>query len=179
MVYLWIIVTASFTPYYRRSVFIVLILYSLYFGDLLGEIPFYVGTLLADLSLVLNSESYKNSPTWEVGRQMNIVKNYWPITLAIFALAIGSFPAEHPGRASWSRFLMRVGARLFHPNCTFPIDYIADDVKGNIDGHILSLVLLFLFSPSTFPPLFVAYSLKNTPYSSVQFHSLYISHIQF
>ena len=117
LVYLWIVVTAAFTPYYRRAVFIGLICYSVYFGDLLGEIPFYVGTLLADLSLFLNSESYTSSPSWDLGPKMTMVKNYWSMTLFIFALAVGSFPAEHPELAAWSRFYMSVGYQIFHSRC--------------------------------------------------------------
>lgn len=116
LVYFWIGVTSAFTSRHRIGVFLILILYSIYFGDLLGEIPFYVGLLLANLSLALQNNKQTSSTIWV--RRISILNQHWPIILFIFALTIGSFPAEKPKLAPWSRFFIQVGNHIFHSQCT-------------------------------------------------------------
>jgi hypothetical protein len=116
LVYFTLVVTADFTPFCRNTVFFVLLLYFLYSGDLMAEIPFYIGALLADLSLVLQSESLCTSPP---SSKFKYVRKYWPICLAIFALYLSSYPTNHAELAAWSRFMTRLGEQYFHPNCPY------------------------------------------------------------
>lgn len=113
--YLALVVTASFRPLCRRLVFLILIAYEVYWGDLLGKIPFYVGCLLADLALTLEDESVSTKD-----RTSFTIKRCWPIFLAIFALFIGSFPPDSEGRAAWSRLLASIGTHIFHRYCITP-----------------------------------------------------------
>jgi len=117
MVYLALIVTASFTPLYRRLVFVILISYAIYFGDLMGEIPFYIGTLLADLSLYLNSH---RSAEPQVSRFLS-VRNCWPMAVAFFGLFLASYPPNSPELAGWSMFMYQVGTHIFNSYCKYPV----------------------------------------------------------
>ena len=114
MVYLALIVTASFTPLYRRVVFLVLISYAIYFGDLMGEIPFYTGTLLADLSLYLNSQ--RNNAEPQVLRFISI-RNCWPMAVAFFGLFLASYPPNSPELAGWSMNMYQIGTRILNSSC--------------------------------------------------------------
>jgi len=113
MVYLALIVTASFTSFYRRIVFLILISYAIYFGDLMGEIPFYTGTLLADLSLYLNSQ--RNAEP-HVARFLSI-RNCWPMAVAFFGLFLASYPPNSPELAGWSMFMYQVGTHVLNSYC--------------------------------------------------------------
>jgi hypothetical protein len=117
LVYFTLVITAAFTPFYRRAVVVILLAYSIYCGDLLGEIPFYTGTLLADLSITLSAN--KNASTAPSAAWAKWQK-YWPIVLAIFALYISSYPSNNPQLAGWSRFLVQMGYALLHSECTLP-----------------------------------------------------------
>jgi len=121
MLFLLLTITAPFSTYTRRLLFYVVIAYGIYNGDLLGEIPFFSGALLADLSLYLNSADASTAPSWGITHSFpKIVRNYWPIALFIFALGIGSYPAVAPENSAWSRFLTTVGDSIFHRNCSHP-----------------------------------------------------------
>jgi hypothetical protein len=118
MLFLLLTITAAFTTYTRRLLFYIVIAYGVYNGDLLGEIPFFSGALLADLSLYLNSPDASTGPSWSVRHNIpKFVRDYWPLALAIFGAMIGSYPAVAPETAAWSRFLTEVGNRIFHPHC--------------------------------------------------------------
>ena len=121
LVYLILVVTASFTPYYRCLVFVVLLAYSIYLGDLLGEIPFYTGALLADLAIILQKDSVSTRP--RLSGQYSWIKGYWPIALALLALYISSYPTNNAHLAGWSRFLTDLGTTIFHPKCNYPLNY--------------------------------------------------------
>ena len=121
MLFLLLTITAPFSTYTRRLLFYVVIAYGIYNGDLLGEIPFFSGALLADLSLYLNSADASTAPAWGITHSFpKVVRNYWPMALFIFALGIGSYPAVAPENAAWSRFLTTVGDAIFHGNCSRP-----------------------------------------------------------
>ena len=110
-VYLALGTTSAFTPAARRAVFIILTTYSLFYGDFLGDVPFYTGALLADLSLHLKSKTVSpplSSPESGSHGLISIVKGYWAIAMAIFALFLGSYPPDSPERAPWSEFLRRM-----------------------------------------------------------------------
>jgi hypothetical protein len=112
IVYLALGTTSAFTPGARRATFIVLTTYAFFYGDFLGDVPFYIGALLADMALCLKNSSLSqpslSSRTIGPYRLISIVKSYWPIALAIFALFIGSYPPDSPDRATWSNFLYRM-----------------------------------------------------------------------
>ena len=114
MVYLALIVTASFTSFYRRIVFLILISYAIYFGDLMGEIPFYTGALLADLSLYLNSQ--RNSEPTHVARFLS-VRNCWPMAVVFFGLFLASYPPNSPELAGWSMTMYQVGTHILNSEC--------------------------------------------------------------
>lgn len=118
LVYFTLVITAAFTPLFRRAVFVVLLAYSVYCGDLLGESPFYIGALLADLSIVLSTNM---SPIAPITRARARWQKYWPIALATFALYISSYPTNNPQLAGWSRSLIRLGHAVLHPQCTFSL----------------------------------------------------------
>jgi hypothetical protein len=108
-------VTATFSPICRRAVFILLTAFFVYCGDLLGEAPFFVGALLADMSLVIGKD---NQPTSSkvIGlypRAFRVAKNNWPIAIAMFALFLSSFPTDSPERAAWSLFLDQFAVNYF------------------------------------------------------------------
>jgi len=115
LVYLALVVTSAFTPFYRCAVFVFLTANSLWCGDILGEVPFYTGVLLADMSLLLNDEPLV-SPRW-VGPRLQRVQKYWPFILALFGLFLASYPPVDPDLSGWSRFLTRVGHRILHSDC--------------------------------------------------------------
>lgn len=123
-VYLALGTTSAFTPAARRAVFIILTTYSLFYGDFLGDVPFYTGALLADLSLHLKSKTISQPlSSLESGSHglISIVKGYWAITMAIFALFLGSYPPDSPERAPWSQSLHRMA---YSVNPTAGIDLL-------------------------------------------------------
>ena len=114
MCYLVLIVTASFTPYWRCAILVILLCWSVYWGDLLAEIPFYTGALLADMSILLSKAN--NSLSTSTSRFERINK-YWPMTLGIFGLLICSYPTNHADLAGWSRAMTHIGNMVLHPQC--------------------------------------------------------------
>jgi hypothetical protein len=113
LVYLILVITASFTPVHRCTIIAILLMYSVYLGDLMGEIPFYFGVLMAELSLFLSQETISTLPPLFTGR----VSKNWPIIMAVFALLLCSYPTNHAELAAWSRFMTRLGASIFHRRC--------------------------------------------------------------
>jgi hypothetical protein len=117
LVFLVLFVTLDFDPLYRRSAFVLLSMYAIYCGDLLGEVPFYAGALLADMSLVI--KSYENSPLMSsrgiaiLPRRFQSIKHLWPTAVALFALFVGSFPRDSPEQAGWATFLNDVAGTIF------------------------------------------------------------------
>ena len=115
MVFFALGTTSAFTPNARCATLIILTGYSLFYGDFYGEVPFYTGTLLADMALCLKSSNLPQSLSSQTIRPyslISIAKSYWAIALAIFALFLGSYPPGNPDIAAWSRFLFRVGYSL-------------------------------------------------------------------
>lgn len=114
MCYLVLIVTASFTPYWRCAILVILLCWSVYWGDLLAEIPFYTGALLADMSILLSKAN--NSISTATSRYERINK-YWPMALGIFGLLVCSYPTNHAELAAWSRGMTHLGNMVLHPQC--------------------------------------------------------------
>ena len=107
MVFLILIVTASFTPRHRAATFFFLIAYSMYAdADVLLNIPFFVGALLADLSIVCDNSPIL--PIWNVecfGRRVAGVRVHWPILVFVLGLFFGSYPPNSYEQRSWSTML--------------------------------------------------------------------------
>ena len=118
MCYLVLIVTASFTPYWRRTVFIILLSWSVYWGDLLAEIPFYTGALLADMSIVLSK--VRSIPVSTTAPRFERLYKHWAMALGIFGLFICSYPSNNADLAGWSRAMIRIGNLILHPQCSSP-----------------------------------------------------------
>ena len=159
MVFLALATTASFTGMYRRGVFLTLISYSVYWGDLLGEIPFYTGALLADLAISLNSH---HSPVEERTPPVTSrFRSVWPILLTIFALFIASYPPNSAEMAGWSTFMTwRVGIYIFHSHCILSCFNLSLNNRGTSMGvYIFRSVLHYLFNSILAPfasPVIVA-----------------------
>jgi hypothetical protein len=116
-VYLVLFVTSAFTPVSRGVVFFGLTLYSIFWGDLLADAPFYAGMLLADLSLVVGSnDSSKPISSSPLGRFV-LIKSCWPIAMALFGLYVGSFPFGAAEKANWANNLQWLGYTLFPSRC--------------------------------------------------------------
>lgn len=116
MCYLVLIITANFTPYWRRAVFLVLLTWSAYWGDLMAEIPFYIGALMADMSIVLSQKG--NTVSTTSSRNIERLQKYWPVTLGIISLVLCSYPPNWAELSPWSHAMMRLANRFFHSNCT-------------------------------------------------------------
>lgn len=121
-VFLTLIITVTFSPFYRCIAFLLLIGYSMYCSDLLAEIPFYLGTLLADLSLIIGKNNLSTSPSFSLGR-FRAVKEYWPITLALFALFLAGYPSDSPDNATWTHILS-LFADAYFPSSRMHPQYI-------------------------------------------------------
>jgi hypothetical protein len=114
MCYLVLIITANFTPYWRRAVLLFLMTWSIYWGDLLAEIPFYIGALLADMSIVL---SQQGNPVSTSSSRFDRWQKSWPLAIGFLGLFICSYPPNWAELSTWSHFMMRLAARIFHQHC--------------------------------------------------------------
>jgi len=119
MVFLTLAATASFTHVSRRAAFLILIGYAIWCGDLLGEIPFYIGTLLADLSLSLSlkdeSLSVNRTPALSF-------RTIWPFLVLACGLFIASYPPNSAEMAGWSTYMMwEIGYKFFPGKCISPL----------------------------------------------------------
>jgi len=115
LVYLILVITSAFTPFYRCAVFVLLTANSLWCGDILGEVPFYTGVLLADMSLLISNGDF-SSPRW-FGSRLQSVQKYWPFCLAMFGFFLASYPPVGPELSSWSSFLTSAGHHILHSDC--------------------------------------------------------------
>jgi hypothetical protein len=107
-VFLVLIITSSFTSFYRTTALVLLTAWSIVFDrDPLLAIPFYLGTLLADLSLVIDKN--RSTSTLDIRPKLSptrIVREHWPIMLAIFSLFLAGYPPNSPDQTAWSQFLL-------------------------------------------------------------------------
>ena len=108
MVFLVLTVTASHTKFWRRTILLLTTLYYFECGQFLSNFCFFSGALLADLSLVLGSSISSTSTTSRyipyIGlRWKRLVIEYWPITLALFALLLASVPPSDQDYVAYSR----------------------------------------------------------------------------
>lgn len=122
LTYLALIVTAAFTPFYRIAILVFVTAYCTYCGDLLAEVPFFTGALLADMSLLIKDDTFPLLPT-SLAPRSPAIRKYWPVAVGLFGLIIGSYPPNSPELSSWSSYLARVGYTFFHYECT-PTQYM-------------------------------------------------------
>ena len=102
----------------RRAILVLTALYFFNSGEFLSPFCFFSGALLADVSLVLRTYtsntyiSLQNSARrsrWQV-----ILKEHWPIALAMFAMFLGTIPPEAQALCGIfsSRLLLLLGTIL-------------------------------------------------------------------
>jgi hypothetical protein len=124
-IYLVLVVTSSFTPVWRNTIIVLLLANSIWDGDILGEVPFYTGALLADISLLLSSsESSPTSPPRWNGLLSQFVQKYWAIALGLFGGFLASYPPNNPDLAAWSRFLRRIGPSILNSSCIYALHFL-------------------------------------------------------
>jgi hypothetical protein len=121
IVYLVLLVTAGFTARNRVASLFGLLTYSIYNNtDVLAEVPFYTGALLADLSLVLNEQTL-SLPSWNIGPPCGslyrTLRSHWPIIMFVVGLYIGSYPPNSPDLSVWSQQLYNLGLMIFPTSC--------------------------------------------------------------
>jgi len=120
LVYLVLGVTASFTPSRRFLCLLGIVAYSIYAdSDVLSELPFYTGAILADISLVLSDENITSLPLFNTCNERR-GNSRWAIVLAFVALYIGSYPPNSYEQATWSQQLNDLGQVIFPSSCTPP-----------------------------------------------------------
>jgi hypothetical protein len=109
-VFLVLTITASFNSFYRTIALVLLSLWSIVFDrDVLLAIPFYLGAVLADLSLMI-AKNTKTSTYPVLNSRLNsalsrLIKDHWPIILTIFSLFLAGYPPNSADRTAWSRSL--------------------------------------------------------------------------
>ena len=117
LVFLVLFITLDFDPLYRRAAFVILSMYAMFCHDLLGEVPFYAGALLADMALVIksneNSSILSSRKIGLLSRRFGSVRHLWPMSVALFALYISSCPHDSQELAGWSALLWRIAPRIF------------------------------------------------------------------
>lgn len=137
-----------------------------YSEDFLCGVHFYTGALLAELSLVVGNSSYRTSTSRRIRHcgLLRIVKNYWAIILAIFALVLGSYPDSGEEQAAWSRFLFQLGWLIFPSNCILLLP-ILWQIRDNFPCFLVSLYRLSrILNPLlTYPPPHLILSLPHVP----------------
>ena len=116
-VYLVLVVTSPFTPFYRNTIIFLLLVNSIWGGDILGEVPFYTGALLADMSIVLSSRSDTAANSKWRGPNFEKFQNYWPIGVALFGGFLASYPPNNDDLAAWSRSLTSIGHSILNSDC--------------------------------------------------------------
>jgi hypothetical protein len=119
LVYITLIVTCTFPPFSRAAIFFFLTAYSFYWNpDVLADIPFYTGALLADLSLILAQNA--SSPAWSTRSTGPFarLRSHWPNILAFIGLIIASYPPDSAELAGWSQSMQNLGEIVFPTGCT-------------------------------------------------------------
>jgi hypothetical protein len=118
LVYLVLGVTASFTPTRRFLCLLGIVAYSIYAdSDALSDLPFYIGAILADISLVLSDKNITILPLFTCCKEPR-GDSRWAIVFAFVALYIGSYPPNSYERATWSQQLYNLGQAIFPSTCT-------------------------------------------------------------
>lgn len=128
LVYLFLGVTAAFTPTRRFLALLALVIYSSYADrDVLSDIPFYTGAMLADLSLVLNDANFSGLPFFNSCTSLSPTDNSrWAILFFFISLYIGSYPPNSYEYATWSQQLDDFGRLIFPTNCLPPLQNVSN-----------------------------------------------------
>jgi peptidoglycan/LPS O-acetylase OafA/YrhL len=154
VVYLTLLVTAAFTPFKRCITLLAVTAYCIYCDiDVLLNLPFFAGALLADLSLVVGDNSHTsaltpNIKTYRPGHLLrSCLRTYWPICLAIVGLFIGSYPPGSPELSAWSWFLYQSGNPFLPSYCNYSIRQITADEIGEYEwAYTLIGTVVFIFA---------------------------------
>ena len=126
MVYLALVATSGLTSFYRTAVLFGLLFFSIYNDDdVLLNIPFFTGALLADLSLVLSNATapiiHSSPRSIKLGGvRIQLHRIPWPLIIFGFAMFFGSYPPDSYEMAHWSQFLFNFGQIIFPYGCTSP-----------------------------------------------------------
>ena len=124
LVYLVLSVTAAFTPTRRFLCLLGIVAYSIYTDrDVLSDLPFYTGAILADISLVLSDQNIGSLPLFNACSGLARGDNSrWAVVFALVALYIGSYPPNSYEEAAWSQQLNDLGRVIFPRHCTSLFD---------------------------------------------------------
>ena len=96
-------ITAGFTPYGRRWILAIAAVYFFLSSPYMTTFCFFIGALLADLSLHLRASQASTVTPKYASLSQRLVAEYWPYTLAIFAVLMGSVAPEDPEFEVYSR----------------------------------------------------------------------------
>jgi hypothetical protein len=118
LIYTTLSSTSHFSTIWRRFVFLSSAVFFYYIGALPNELPFFIGVIIADFSIDLQTHRHQDAmfPTAHLLRLSNIRRYFrhgWPIVLTIFALFVGSYPVLHVERTRWSSILSAVAVVIF------------------------------------------------------------------
>lgn len=119
--YLVLGATAGYTPFWRRTILVAMTVVSCLVPDtVFSGVAFFAGSLLADLSIVLDVDN--SVPSLHVHRYgRRFVKVAWPIALFILSLFFASYPDSGADRMAWSRVLTQIAVSLFPNSITFSV----------------------------------------------------------
>jgi peptidoglycan/LPS O-acetylase OafA/YrhL len=121
MIYFLIVVTSSFTTFNRNLLIWFLFAYCWYVDvDVLIDLPFLTGALLADLSLSLAANNGR-VPSVKINGPLRHVRNHWAMILFIFSLLVASYPPSDYEMRPWSLFMHQVGQKIFPRDCIHPL----------------------------------------------------------
>lgn len=142
--YLTLIATATFTPFWRVVALVGMLMLGLHQPDLFyANVSYFAGAILAELSFIIPSGGQVH---WRLGR-MGWVRLVGPVGLAILGLYLGSYPEEMEDQMNWSQ-KMHIWGVTYLPGCTPFLrgrDLIVDNhqrVYSTIGGSFLILSLL-------------------------------------
>lgn len=120
-VYITLFATSGLNSRWRSVILFITFVYAVFCGELRRYIPFHAGLVLADWWLAFNANSTSLIPTSSTSPRrgkFQLLKNWWPITLTILSLYLGSWPQADQGRVAYSRALLRLANLLFPETCT-------------------------------------------------------------
>jgi hypothetical protein len=101
--FLTLSIAAGFTPYGRRVILTIGAVFFFLSSQYLTTFCFFIGALLADLSLHLRASQASNITPKYTSNAQRLVAEHWPYTLVIFAILMGSVAPEDPEYEVYSR----------------------------------------------------------------------------
>src|SRR5579859_1884660 len=111
--YLTLIATATFTPFWRCVALVAMMILGLHQPDLFyANVSYFVGAILAELSFIVPSGGQVAGRLGTTGW----VRLLGPVGLAILGLYLGSYPEEMEDQMNWSQ-KMHVWGVTYLPEC--------------------------------------------------------------